>query len=381
MEIQQLRSKFESRFKRSPEAAFRAPGRVNLIGEHTDYNDGFVLPIAINRETTALMSTRDDRAVRIVSTAEEKGEEFDLDGQLEPGDTQWINYCKGVAAGLLEKDIAIRGADILLDSTVPIGGGLSSSASLEVATALALMHNADKSVEGMELALLCQKAEHEFAGMPCGIMDQSICILGKKGSALLLDCLSGETKLIPFCNPDLVLLVCNTNVKHSLADGEYAKRRSKCFEAAEKLGVKSLRDTGVEMVEKAGQDETLSGDHLKRARHVAGEIDRTLKAVDALESGNYERFGELMYGSHNSLRDDYEVSCEELDSIVEIASGCGGVYGARMTGGGFGGCAIVLTKAASADAVSETISGKYKERFGMDCTIFSTVAAHGAGEI
>jgi len=381
MDIQELRSRFESEFGRKATAAFRAPGRVNLIGEHTDYNDGFVLPIAINRETTILVAPREDRKVCIVSLAAEKPGKFDLEGEITPGDPVWLNYCKGVAAGLLEKGIAISGADILMNTTVPIGGGLSSSASLEVATALALMHSTETPLKGMELALLCQKAEHEYAGMPCGIMDQAISILGKDGAALLLDCRSSETRLIPFNNPDLVLLVCNTNVKHSLADGEYAKRRRKCHEAADKLGVASLRDTDTATVARAGEDGVLDGDHLRRARHVVGEIDRTLKAVEALDAGDYDSFGQLMYGSHKALSEDYEVSCDELDAIVDIASSCEGVYGARMTGGGFGGCAIVLARAENADQVSETISSRYRDRFGMDCTIFATVAADGAGPV
>jgi len=373
MDIQELKKRFESSFDRPPEAAFRAPGRVNLIGEHTDYNDGYVLPMAIEKETVAIVAGRDDMTARIISTRKGEPVEFGLDS-ITRGEPQWVNYCRGVAAGLIESGMKPRGCDILVESTVPLGGGLSSSASLEVATALAMMHVFGGELGDMELARLCQKAEHEFAGMPCGIMDQAISILGKEGSALLLDCRSGETQLIPFDNPDLVLLVCNTNVKHSLADGEYAKRRQKCHEAAETLGVESLRDASMQQVEK------LEGDHLKRARHVVGEIKRTAEAVKALEASDYGRFGELMYGSHDSLRDDYEVSCAELDKVVSTAAGAEGVYGARMTGGGFGGCAIVLVDAKKAPEVTEKIASEYHDEFDRECTLFSTTAANGAGK-
>ncbi len=380
MDIQECKEQFESHFGRPAEAAFRAPGRVNLIGEHTDYNDGYVLPMAIERETVALVAPREDNIVRVVSNQQDEPAEFSLDA-VAPGTPPWTNYCRGVAAGIVERDLAPGGCDILLASSVPLGGGLSSSASLEVATALAILRTAEKKIDGMDLARLCQEAEHEYAGMPCGIMDQAISILGKRGSALLLDCRAGDTALIPFDNPDLVLLVCNTNVKHSLADGEYAKRRETCHEAAAKMGVDSLRDADCQQVQTAAAGGLLDGNHLKRARHVTGEIDRTLKAVDALNNADYPQFGELMYGSHASLRDDYAVSCVELDEVVDIASRSEGVFGARMTGGGFGGCAIVLVKSRCVEAVTEAIATGYRDKFNRACTLFSTVAADGAGEL
>jgi galactokinase len=231
------------------------------------------------------------------------------------------------------------------------------------------------------LALICQKAEHNFAGAPCGIMDQSIAIMGRAGRALLLDCRDGGTKLIPFDDPDVVLLVANTEVKHAINDGGYAKRRQQCEAAAAKLGVKALRDATPQIIAQAAAAGKLDGKELMRARHVVGEIDRTLQAVGALESDDYDTFGQLMYGSHASLRDDYEVSCEELDEVVELARHCEGVFGARMTGGGFGGCAIILADAQAAGEISRTVGAGFAQRFGRVCPIFATHAADGAGKL
>ncbi len=368
-------------FGRPASGAAAAPGRVNLIGEHTDYNDGFVLPIAIERRTVALFAPREDRLIRLVSLQDDNEATVDLDAPIEPGQPVWANYCRGVIAGLLAAGQKLGGADVLLDSTVPIGGGLSSSASLEVATALAVMGGVKGSLTDGELAKICQTAEHEFAGTPCGIMDQSIAIMGKPGRALLLDCRSGETKHIPFDDPHLVLLVADTQVKHDLTDGGYAARRDQCYAAAAKLGVKMLREVDAAAIATAEADGTLVDKELMRARHVVGEITRTVDAVTALEAGDYHRFGELMYASHASLRDDYEVSCEELDAIVELAGQQAGVYGARMTGGGFGGCAIVLAEADKAEAIIDSIATGFDERFNRRCPIFTTKAADGAGVV
>ena len=380
MSTEALKQAFESRYARPPAGAVQAPGRVNLIGEHTDYNDGFVLPIAIDRRTAAAYAPREDRTVNFASAQAAEPASVDLDAPIEPGEPAWANYCTGVAAGLLARGTPLGGADVLFDSNVPIGGGLSSSASLEVAAALALLASAGaQRPDDRELALICQKCEHDFAGAPCGIMDQSIAVMGRAGRALLLDCRTGETKQVPFDDPSLVVLVADTRVKHDIADGGYAARREQCYAAAGTLGVKMLRDADEETVRAAGEGGTLAGKELMRARHVVGEIARTLQAVEAMQAGDYERFGELMYASHASLRDDYEVSCEELDAVVALAGECEGVYGARMTGGGFGGCAIVLAEADRARAVSEAIAGGFAERFGAPCTIFATRACDGAG--
>ena len=380
MDTQGLARQFEALCGRGPQGMVQAPGRVNLIGEHTDYNDGFVLPIAIDRRTAAAWAPRADRQVTFRSLQAEPTGALALDGAIEPSRPAWANYCRGVAAGLIEAGVELSGADILFSSDVPLGGGLSSSASLEVATAFALLAAAGEvgAVPDRELALLCQKAEHDYAGAPCGIMDQSIAILGQAGRALLLDCRSGETRQVPFDDPNVVLLVADTQVKHAISDGGYAARRDQCYAAAARLGVKMLRDAAAPAVRAAAEGGKLAGKELMRARHVVGEIARTLEAVDALVAGGYGRFGELMYGSHASLRDDYEVSCEELDAVVESARACEGVYGARMTGGGFGGCAIVLAEAARAEAIGEAIAGAFEGRFGRRCPVFATRAGPGA---
>ena len=374
--IANIRKRFSELYGRQATGVVSAPGRVNLIGEHTDYNDGFVLPIAIDKCTLAAFAPGEDRLVNLASVQQEGAPaSFDLDADIEKGSPKWANYPKGVAAGLVEKGVELTAMDILFDSDVPIGGGLSSSASLEVSAALAMLAAAGREIDDYQLALICQKAEHEFAGTPCGIMDQAISIMARPGQALLLDCRNGQARHIPFDNPDLLVLVADTKVKHDLTDGGYAARRDQCYSAAARLGVKMLRDADLDMVSAAV--DKLSDKEMDRARHVVSEIDRTLKAVEAMEAGDYAAFGQLMYASHASLRDDYEVSCEELDVIVTQASGLEGVYGARMTGGGFGGCAIVLASVDRADNIAAAITENYTARFGHPCVIFPTRAAIG----
>ena len=387
--IDELKSAFAGAYGRAPKGVVRAPGRVNLIGEHTDYNDGFVLPIAIDRQTLAAWAPRKDRTVRFRSAQADGEAVVDLDGEIAPGEPRWANYCTGVVAGLRAHGLAMVGADVLFASDVPLGGGLSSSASLEVATAMAAIAAAGAagvsgqgaSVTPREMALICQKAEHDFAGAPCGIMDQSIAILGEAGRALLLDCRTGEARQVPFNDPHLVLLVADTQVKHEISDGGYAARRRQCEAAATALGLKALRDADEATIQRAAADGTLAGKELMRARHVVGEIARTTAAVAALEAGDYATFGERMYGSHGALRDDYEVSCEELDAIVELARACEGVFGARMTGGGFGGCAIILAAAEEAEAIERAVADGFERRFGRRCPLFATRAAEGASVV
>ena len=380
MNTDSVKAAFGAEFGREPGGVVRAPGRVNLIGEHTDYNDGLVLPIAIERQTLAAWAPREDRTLRLVSLQAQPSVSVRLDSPVEPGDCAWANYPKGVARGLLDRGIGLVGVDLLFDSDVPLGGGLSSSASLEVAAATALLAAAGKlgALADADLALLCQQAEHTFAGAPCGIMDPSIVLLARAGRALLLDCRTGRTRQIPFDDSEVVLLVADTQVKHDISDGGYAARREHCYAAAATLGVRMLRDTDARAVQAAGAAGTLAGKELLRARHVVGEIARTTAACEALEAGDHARFGELMYASHQALRDDYEVSCEELDAVVDLARGCSGVHGARMTGGGFGGCAILLVRAARAAAVTETVAAGFAERFGRRPPIFPTRACNGA---
>ena len=383
IDIDNLRDKFETLYGLDACGAVRAPGRVNLIGEHTDYNGGFVLPIAIERETLALFARREDRKVNFASRQAQERAQIDLDGPIEPGEPHWANYCKGVAAGLVRHGVPLAGADILFSSDVPLGGGLSSSAALEVAAAMALLAAAGKvgALEPRELARLCQKAEHDFTGAPCGIMDQSIAVMGQVGNALLLDCCDGQARQIPFDDPATVVLVADTQVKHAINDGGYAARRQQCFAAATRLGVRTLRDAAAMTISRAQFAGKLEGEELMRARHVVGEIDRTLKAAEALKEADYKRFGELMYASHASLRDNYEVSCEELDLIVEAATKCKGVYGARMTGGGFGGCAIILASFRRQKQIVKAIQSAFADKFGQPCPIFATHAAAGASVI
>ena len=383
IDTSQLKAEFTEAFARIAAGIVCAPGRVNLIGEHTDYNDGFVLPIAIERETVALYAVREDRKVVFRSAQAPDPLAIDLDGEIAPGEPKWANYPAGVAAGLLARDVPLVGCDVMFTSDVPLGGGLSSSASLEVAAAKALLAAARQlgALGDHDLALICQKAEHDFAGAPCGIMDQSISIMALAGRALLLDCRNGQTRQIPFDDPDLVLLVADTQVKHEISDGGYAARRAQCESAAVKLEVKALRDADLEKIEAAAAEGILTEKELMRARHVIGEIARTLQAVDALTEGDYELFGELMYDSHTALRDDYEVSCAELDAIVELASECDGVYGARMTGGGFGGCAIILAEADDAPQIEKAVAAGFESKFGRRCPIFATRAADGAGVV
>ena len=383
MDVPSLKNCFHSLHNCPPAGAVRAPGRVNLIGEHTDYNDGFVLPIAIQRQVVAMWAPREDRRVTFRSVQAEGEATIELDSPIAPGLPGWANYCRGVAAGLISAGAPLKGADILFDGDIPLGGGLSSSAAIEVASALALLEAAGRGghVGGRELALLCQQAEHRFAGAPCGIMDQSIAIMGQAGRAMLLDCRDGAIRQVPFDDPGVVLLVADTQVKHDISDGGYGARREQCHSAARRLEVVALRDVDEARVAAASRREELAGKELMRTRHVVGEIARTLSACDALTAGDYRRFGELMYASHASLRDDYEVSCQELDAIVDAARACPAVYGARMTGGGFGGCAIILAQANAADAVTRTVQESFRQRFGRCCPIFPTRAMSGAGRI
>jgi galactokinase len=371
---------FAKIYGRPPRWIVAAPGRVNVIGEHTDYNDGFVLPMAIERYAVmaADKSAGEKIQIRDVAAGVEPAL-VDLSAPVTPGLPKWANYPRGVIAGCLDRGLNPGGLDVLLHSTVPLGGGLSSSASLEVCTATLLEAATGKKMNPVEKALLCQKAEHEFAGVPCGIMDQFISVMGRQNSLLLLDCRSRETQLVPMNDASVQLLIANTNVRHELANGEYASRRAQCEAAAKILGVASLRDATAEMLEsaKGKMDEVV----FRRARHVIGEIERTLHAAEGVRASNWETVGQLMYASHASLRDDYEVSCKELDAIVEISGAIGvkgGIYGCRMTGGGFGGCTVALVKTENVEAITKQIAADYKKKTKIDAAIFVSRPAAGA---
>lgn len=366
----------------APEWIAAAPGRVNVIGEHTDYNDGYVLPMAIERYTViaAAPSGKGPNAVRLRSTIDENPVEIDLAQQLKPAKKgTWSNYPLGVIAGFVSRGIKPPGFDAVIHSTVPLGGGLSSSAALEVSTATLLEASTGRKLDPVDKALLCQKAEHEYAGMPCGIMDQFISVMGKKDHLLLLDCRTRKTELVPMSDPSVGLLVTNTNVKHELTGGEYAKRRAQCEQAAAALGLTSLRDADAAQLERARGK--MDNTAYRRARHVIGEIERTVHAAEGVRASNWPTVGQLMYASHASLRDDYEVSCPELDAVVEIAQSiglAGGVYGCRMTGGGFGGCTVALVEASKVAAISERVASEYEKRTRIKPTLFVSRPAAGA---
>jgi galactokinase len=376
-----ISSQFKSAFGRDPQWIAAAPGRVNIIGEHTDYNDGFVFPMAIDRYTVmAAAPAKSGNAVTIRDVNGMPTAVIDLSQPLKPAPKgTWYNYPMGVLAGFIARGIKVPALDIILDSTVPIGGGLSSSAALEVSTATLLELATGHRLDPVEKAFLCQKAEHEYAGMPCGIMDQFISVMGRKDHILLLDCRTRETQLVPMTDPSAAILITNTNVKHELTGGEYAQRRAQCEEAARLLGLKSLRDADADRVEKGRAK--MSDVVYRRAKHVVGEIERTVHAAEGVRASNWPTVGQLMYASHYSLKDEYEVSCAELDAVVEIAQSIGpkgGVYGCRMTGGGFGGCTVALVRADAIGAVSEKIATEYEKQTKIKPTLFVSRPAAGA---
>ncbi|XP_069608142.1 galactokinase [Ranitomeya imitator] len=361
-----------------PQVAVFAPGRVNLIGEHTDYNGGFVLPMALPLITVIVGSPRNDGKICIVTTAEGADEPrkviFEVpseDRPLTPGVPKWVNYVKGVIQHY--RAGPIPGFNAVIATSVPLGGGLSSSASLEVAVYSFLQQLCQDDGNLVQKALTCQKAEHTFPGVPCGIMDQFISVMGEDGHALLIDCRSLEVKRLPLTDPKLSVLITNSNVRHELTGSEYPTRRKQCEEAAKALGKESLRDATMEDL-KANKD-SLGEVCFRRARHVITEIERTTKAAEALENGDYQLFGKLMVESHNSLRDDYEVSCPELDELVSIAVEIPGVYGSRMTGGGFGGCTVTLLETSVADRTKQQI----KEKFQGSPSFYITKPSAGSG--
>jgi galactokinase len=363
---------FREAYGSDPAGVWHAPGRVNLIGEHTDYNDGFVLPFAVPWGVTAAVSPRTDDRIRLVSL-QASGERQDLD--TPEAARGWARYPAGVIWTLREKGLAVAGADILVDGDVPKGAGLSSSAALEVATAIALDDLYGLALEPIELAEICQSSENEFVGMPCGIMDQAASLLSREGHVLLLDCRSLARRIIPFdlARHGLRLLIINTGVHHELADGQYAARRRDCEEAAKRLGVPALRD----VTDLAAALETLSGNERRRTQHVVTENHRVQAVIGLLRAGAVAEIGALLNASHLSLRDQFEVSCPELDVAVEAAIR-GGARGARMTGGGFGGSAIALVAEERVADVRAEVLAAYEGRGWAAPTFLTAVPAAGA---
>jgi galactokinase len=362
-----LARNFERIFDGEP-VLYRAPGRVNLIGEHTDYNDGLVMPMNTALYTWAAVSPRSDRQVRAHSTLFDETFSFDLEG-IEPGDAPaWAEYLKGVAGVLQAEGHDLRGADILIDGEIPLGGGLSSSASLEAAVGVALLGNAGRRAGRMDLALMCQRAEHEFAGVPCGIMDQAVITACPRRHAMMLDCRSLESRFIPLPEK-LCLLVVDSGVKHELGDGGYRQRREECERALDVLrgndpSVASMRDVTLALVDRC--ETQLGGLPYRRARHVVTEIQRVVDAAQAIATDDLEALGAILDASHASLRDDFMVSCAELDFLVHTAGETPGVYGSRMVGGGFGGCTLSLVDPDCLEDVRGHILRAYQSYAGSE---------------
>ena len=361
---------------------FRAPGRVNLIGEHTDYNLGFVLPVALNLATYIAAAPSADGKLRIYSEDRREQREFDASslGSVEPT-RQWTDYPVGVAQELVRAGMPVEGANLLIRSTVPDGSGLSSSAALEVSSALALL--AGREFDPLELARLCQRAERNFVGMPCGIMDQYISVFGRAHSAVEIDCRSLGHRLVKL--PDgITFIAVNTMVKHALSGSAYHDRVRECASAVEGIAavyanVKSLRDVSPEQF--AGVAARLPEVVARRARHVVTEDARVNRFVEASGQGDVAAMGKLMVESHRSLQHDYEVSCVELDFLVDAALAIDGVYGSRMTGGGFGGCTVTLLRAGAAEAFRARIAQAYHQQFGLTPRIYSCEPSEGAAEV
>lgn len=356
-----------------------APGRVNLIGEHIDYCDGFVMPFAIDRYIVIAGCANGTSTARITSSISDQIVVVELTELQEVGEPKWANYLRGVIRGFQDRGHHIPGFDAYIHSSVPGGAGLSSSAALECATATFLEGLLDTVLDTREKALLCQKAEHDFAHVPCGIMDQFASAFGKPNRLVLIDCKTGEPELVPFENPDLTVLISNTMVHHELSDGGYAARRKHTEDGLKTLGKASWRD--VTSADIQGNWEKLGDPINRRARHVVGEISRTIAAAAALARNDFETLGPLMAASHDSLRDDFEVSCKELDLMVEIARKIGrngGVIGARMTGGGFGGSTVTLCESRKASEIAETLAAEYEKATGIAPQIFASRPSLGA---
>jgi len=372
---------FSERFAKSPRV-FSAPGRVNLIGEHTDYNDGFVMPIAIERRTYVAAAPRADRRILVRSQNLASEFEFDLDEPARGRRGIWGDYVEGVARVLLARGVALQGAELLIHSEVPAGAGLSASAALEISVGYALSALAG-SPDPRLIALAGQTAEHEYVGTLCGIMDQYISALALADHALLIDCRSLEPTPVPFELDGACLLVCDTRVKHQLASSDYNARRIECEQGRQALArvlpdVRALRDVTSEAL--SANDSVLSEILRRRCRHVVSENERTLEAAAALRRGDLPAVGRLMVASHRSLQSDFEVSCPELDVAVDAALSSEGVYGARMTGGGFGGSTITLVERSALGPLIERISSRMQAAFGSEPELFATSATGGARE-
>ena len=374
-----LLTAFKARFG-SGASVYRAPGRVNLIGEHTDYNQGFVLPAAIGFSCWVGIAPREDRKLSIYSKNFKETRDADLDHLGTLGAGHWSYYPLGVAWALQEAGYRLRGANLSIAGDVPLGAGLSSSAAVEVSTGFALLSAAGHAIDRTKLALLCQRAENDFVGARVGIMDQFVSCHGRAGHALMIDCRSLEYRAVKL-PPNISLVICNTMVKHKLQAGEYNVRRAECEEAVRKLGavlpgIESLRDVSLEQL--TANRTLLSETLFRRCRHVISENRRVRNLADLFAQGKTEGLRELISASHQSMRDDYEISCRELDVMVEIAERQPGMYGARMTGGGFGGCTINFVSVEHAAEFQRRVSAEYESAIGLRPDIYICEASQGA---
>jgi galactokinase len=386
MNKQELWDKFGRTFKDIDleSGAYAAPGRVNLIGEHTDYNDGFVMPMAIEKEITMLAQLRPDRKVKFYSLDYDQMVEYDLDNLEYDEENIWANYLLGVIDEIQKLGEKLQGFNLMFTGNIPQGSGLSSSAALEVVTALAITDLHKIKIDGVEMALLAQRAENDFVGVQCGIMDQYISRLGQKDHALLIDCRTNEYELVPFKNDNYQIVICNSKVERGLVDSEYNQRREECNQAVdffakhENSKITALRDLDLETVEKYKNE--LSENVYKRAHHVVSENKRVLESQKALKANDMLKFGELMYASHKSLSKDYEVSCKELDILVNLAAD-ENITGARMTGAGFGGCTVNLVKKDKLEDFVKNIKVKYKEKTGIEAEVYVSNPGNGARKL
>ena len=358
---------------------FQAPGRVNLIGDHTDYNDGFVLPAAIDRQIIVAATPREDSLVNVYALDFDQWDHFDFQKEIvRLSENSWVNYIRGMAWSLLRQGCKLRGMDATVAGDIPIGAGLSSSAAIEVAAGYAMLQMSVNGLDRKSLALAAQKAENDFVGMRCGIMDQYISCLGQRHRALLIDCRDLGYRALPLPSGALIVIV-DSGVHRGLVDMEYNVRRIECETAATHFGVRALRDISLEAFKNRAHE--LAPTIRRRARHVITENDRTVSAAEALEAHDLKAIGNLMVASHASLRDDFEVSCPELNLLVEIALGVKGVYGARLTGAGFGGSMVTLVQPETVADLTDAIAERYGPVSGRQATIYVCKASEGVSEI
>lgn len=365
--------------RRGKPRTFQAPGRVNLIGDHTDYNDGFVLPAAIDRQIVVAATPREDSLINVYALDFDQWDHFDLQKEIARlSENSWSNYIRGMAWSLLREGCKLRGMDAAVGGDIPIGAGLSSSAAIEVAVGYAMLQLSDNERDRKFLALAAQKTENDFVGMRCGIMDQYISCLGQRNHALLIDCRDLGYRAIPIPAGVLIVIV-DSGVHRGLVDMEYNARRLECESAATHFGIRALRDVSLKAFKNRAHE--LAPTACRRARHVITENDRTVSAAEALEVDDLKAIGQLMVASHASLRDDFEVSCPELNLLVEIGLGVKGVYGARLTGAGFGGSMVALVQPEAAAELTAAITERYGPESGRQATVYVCKASGGVSEI